>query len=303
MIDGYLEHESACGSIRYEENVPLSSVSTFGIGGIADYVVQPYTEKALIATVSFLRGEQIRYGIFGNCSNTLFSDRGYRGVVILTRLIKGFDVVKDDNGAAISASCGANVVTLSEFACKNSLTGLEFACSIPATVAGALYMNAGAYGGCMGDIVVKSRYLNTRGEVITTAEHDFGYRKSRYTDSDSVILGCTMRLSFSDREKIRETMIENRKRRKASQPVGERSAGSVFKRSDDVIPAKLIDAAGLKGLRVGGAAVSEKHAGFIVNKGSASCSDVLDLIGLVKEKIYTRYGVTLVPEIKIISEF
>lgn len=302
MLDEYLERERCVGTLIFSKNVALSSLSTFGTGGIADYVVRPCTRESLISLVSFLRSTGTRYDVFGNCSNTLFSDSGYRGAVILTRLLRNVSLTRDKDGATVTALCGVSLPALSERACRESLSGLEFACSIPATVGGALYMNAGAYGGCMADVVLSSQYMNADGMIMTTRDHLFSYRHSCYSGSNDVILECTIRLSNGDRDTIKSKILDNKEKRNASQPVGQKSAGSVFKRTDGIIPAKLIDEAGLKGLSVGGASVSEKHAGFIINKGGASSSDILSLISVVQDRIYSEFGVILTPEIKIVPE-
>ena len=298
MLKDYLAKESSLHHLSFQTNVSLAPHTTFGIGGLADYLVIPQSEESLLVLIGFLRENGIRFGVFGNGSNLLFDDKGYRGVVILTSGIRHICFTD----TLVEASCGASLIALSMKAAKNALSGLEFACGIPGTVGGALFMNAGAHGGEMADIVLSSRYLDTQGNLHEITEHDFSYRHSRYQENGGIILSCRMGLSYGKESEIRARMAENKKKRESTQPIKEKSAGSVFRRSDGVIPAALIDRAGLKGLTVGGATVSEKHAGFIVNRGDATASDVLCLIDLIKERIAALYGVELVPEIRYIRE-
>ncbi len=300
MIRDFLRSADGKG-LSYYENKELSLYSTFGIGGPADFIILPENERMMIETLEELRKNKIRFKVFGNCSNLLFSDEGFNGAVILTRNMRGFELLEND---VIEASSGASVISLSSFAAKKSLSGLEFACSIPATVGGAIYMNAGAYGSEFADILISSKYIDQCGNIheIGLQEHDFSHRHSFYSEGNNIILSCKLQLSRKNQEEIYSKIGENKKKRLATQPISEKSAGSVFKRSGDIIPAKLIDEAGLKGLSVNDAEVSRMHAGFIINKGRATAADVKNLIELIKEKIYTLYKIELETEIMIIDK-
>ena len=298
MLKDYLAKESSFGHITFQTDALLAPHTTFGIGGQADYLVTPQTEEALLSLISFLREREIRFGVFGNGSNVLFSDKGFRGVVILTSGLRRV-VIQD---TMIEAYCGASLIALSQKAAKSALSGLEFACGIPGTVGGAIYMNAGAHGGEMSDLVLSSRYLDQFGTIHEITSHDFSYRHSVYQDTDRIILSCKLGLSYGLASDIDRRMYENKTKRESTQPTKEKSAGSVFRRMEGVIPAALIDQAGMKGHSVGGAAVSEKHAGFIVNRGGATAYDVLTLIECITQKIESMYRVRLIPEIKYISD-
>ena len=298
MLKDYLVKESSFDRLTFQTDARLAPHTTFGIGGHADYLVVPKNEDALVSLIAFLRENGIRFGVFGNGSNILFDDKGFRGVVILTSGLRGVQF----QDTQVTVSCGSSLISLSKQAAKHSLSGLEFACGIPGTVGGAIFMNAGAHGGEMADVVISSRYLDAMGNVHKITEHDFSYRHSVYQDTDRIILSCCLNLSFGNEADICSKMEENKQKRTASQPIKDKSAGSVFKRTEGVIPAALIDQAGLKGLSVGGASVSKKHAGFIVNRGDATAYDVLMLIELIRKKIDSVYGVQLVPEIRFIAE-
>lgn len=296
MLLSYLAKESSFGTLKYTINEPLAPHSTFGIGGQCDYFVEPFSIVALTALISFLKKQKIRYLIIGNGSNCLFDDTGYRGCIVSTKQIR--DLSFHDN--EISVSCGYSLIALSSIAQKNGLSGLEFACSIPATVGGAVYMNAGAYGGEMKDVVSTVSYLSPDGTVIETDDHRFDYRHSIYQSEERVILSCKLLLTPYSPEDIHRKMLENKSKREATQPIKEKSAGSIFRREPDCIPAKLIDEAGLKGTAIGDAEISQKHAGFIVNRGNATSQNVLDLISYIQTTVYKRYGIHLHSEIRYI---
>lgn len=298
MLKDYLAKESSLNHLTFQTDARLAPHTTFGIGGHADYLVIPQSEQALLSLVAFLREKEIRFGVFGNGSNVLFDDRGFRGVVILTGGIRHMTF----QDTLVTVSSGASLVSLSLQAAKHSLSGLEFACGIPGSVGGAVFMNAGAHGGEMSNVVISSRYLDSLGNVREITQHDFSYRHSIYQNHDWIILSCCLGLSSGSRADITARMAENKETRTKTQPIKDKSAGSVFRRTEGVIPAALIDKAGLKGLSVGGASVSEKHAGFIVNRGDATARDVLTLIDLVKQRIKSVYDVELIPEIRYVSE-
>ncbi len=296
MLADYLAKESSLNTLAYQLDEPLAPHSTFGIGGQCDYFVRPFTEDALVRLITYLKKSNIRYTVIGNASNLLFDDDGYRGCIISTKGLREA-LIQDEE---ITVSCGYSLIALSSLAQKNALSGLEFACSIPATVGGAIYMNAGAYGGEMKDIVTTVRYLSNDGLILETADHQFAYRHSSYQTDERVILLCRIKMTRKDPNVILQTMQEFKKRREANQPTREKSAGSVFRRGENCIPAKLIDEAGLKGLSCGDAVVSLKHAGFIINRGTATAHDVLNLIDRIRSIIYKNYGVQLYCELRYI---
>lgn len=278
---------------------PMKNHTSFKIGGNADFVVLPESVEEVAMVVSALKENGIRYTVMGNGSNLLVDDAGLRGVVIkLARNFSGAIV----EGNTISAESGILLSKLSNIALANSLTGLEFASGIPGTLGGAVIMNAGAYGGEMKDVVVKTVYLDSNGEIksVEGADHGFGYRKSMFTSKD-VVLHSTLVLSQGNKDEIKDKMSELNSQRKAKQPLEFPSAGSAFKRPEGYFAGKLIQDAGLKGYKIGGASVSEKHSGFIISDGSATCSDVLALIDHIQKEVFRQFSVELESEIRYIK--
>lgn len=280
---------------------PLSGHTTFRIGGPADYFVMPSDEKELAAVIELCRQEEIPWFVLGNGSNLLVGDRGYRGVVI--QLYKNFDQVVIE-GTTVKAQAGAMLIRVAREAGKAGLTGLEFASGIPGTIGGAMVMNAGAYGGEMKDVVSEVTVLTPEGEVktLTGEEMDFRYRTSVVESKKYIVLEAVMELKKGDPVQIQEQMQEFLARRKEKQPVEYPSAGSTFKRPQGYFAGKLIMDAGLRGYRVGGAQISEKHCGFVINTGGATAAEVQQLIRDVSEKVKEQFGVELEPEIKRIGE-
>lgn len=280
---------------------PLSGHTTFRIGGPADYFVMPSDEKELAAVIELCRQEEIPWFVLGNGSNLLVGDRGYRGVVI--QLYKNFDQVVIE-GTTVKARAGAMLIRVAREAGKAGLTGLEFASGIPGTIGGAMVMNAGAYGGEMKDVVSEVTVLTPEGEVktLTGEEMDFRYRTSVVESKKYIVLEAVMELKKGDPVQIQEQMQEFLARRKEKQPVEYPSAGSTFKRPQGYFAGKLIMDAGLRGYRVGGAQISEKHCGFVINTGGATAAEVQQLIRDVSEKVKEQFGVELEPEIKRIGE-
>lgn len=283
-----------------ERNVPMSNHTTFQIGGPADLFITPKEEAVLSRLVKLCRDSGVPFFLVGAGSNLLVSDRGIDGVVF--RLGSGFDrvCVVDQT---VEAGAATTLAKLSKAAQRSALSGLEFASGIPGTLGGAVFMNAGAYGGEMKDIITETRFLGEDGSVKTVkgAEHNFAYRRSVFSSGGMFILSSKMRLAPKNADEISETMRDLNARRKEKQPLDQPSAGSTFKRPNGYFAAKLIEDAGLKGARVGGASVSEKHAGFIVNNGGATCDDVVRLIEKVQETVFEKFGVGLEPEVKIIG--
>ncbi len=277
---------------------PMSNHTSFRIGGNADFLVLPESRGDVVSLVSALKEAGVRYTVMGNGSNLLVDDEGIRGVVIkIARNMSEATV----EGNIITADAGVLLSRLSNIALENSLSGLEFASGIPGTLGGAVMMNAGAYGGEMKDVVRDTTYLTSNGEVKTISgeEHKFGYRTSIFGSGD-VILGSTIVLDNGDREEIKQRINELNSQRKEKQPLEFPSAGSAFKRPEGYFAGKLIQDAGLKGFKIGGASVSEKHSGFIVSDGTATCKDVLDLIEHIKGEVYRQFSVELESEIRYI---
>ena len=285
--------------IRAVADCDLSALSTFRIGGVCDLAVFPKTREECILVLDLLREKQIPFCVLGNGSNVLFGDGRLSGVLLVTREMTAWEW----KGDILSADCGASLPALSASAAKEGMTGLEFARGIPGTLGGAMVMNAGAYGGQISDLVVESHAYDLRtGEIFSITEHGFGYRESVYLSNPNLFcLGATLRLREGDREEIEERMREYTKSRKEKQPLEYPSAGSYFKRPAGHFAGKLIEDCGLKGLRVGGAAVSEKHAGFLINEGGATAEDVLCLEEQVRRCVWERFGVFLEREVQFIE--
>ncbi len=282
-----------------EYSKPLSECSSFKIGGIADYVIYPFDTDALQKVVKKAIQYEIPYEVIGRGSNILFSDNGFNGAIISTVKMNNFMIY--DN--VISAYAGMSITQLAREAQKKGLSGLEFAYGIPGSCGGAVYMNAGAYGGEIKDCIEQSTYFdadNSTVDIITLAQHDFGYRHSIYTNSNKIILSIHFKMKEDDPALIKERMDANMSARISKQPLEYPSAGSVFKRYPGYYTAKIIEECGLKGKRIGGAQVSEKHAGFIINLGGATACDVLSLIDHIKETIYKAYNINIETEIRYI---
>ncbi len=284
------------------ENEPMSAHTTFRVGGEADYFITPSSKQELSALIRYLNLVDRDYFILGHGSNLLVGDHGYRGVMV--HIGDAFsDIAVEEN--RITAGGGALLSRIAAVAAEHGLTGFEFAAGIPGTAGGAVVMNAGAYGGEMSDIVESVETVTADGEWMTlgTAGLGFGYRKSIIREKKLLVTSVTFRLSPGDPAAIRERMEELSRKRSEKQPLQYPSAGSTFKRPDGYFAGKLIMDAGLSGYRVGGAAVSEKHCGFVINTGNASAADVLDVIRDVQDKVRERFQVVLEPEICMVGDF
>jgi UDP-N-acetylmuramate dehydrogenase len=282
-----------------KENEPLSSRSTMRVGGPAKLAAFPTSAKELAALIAQAKESGIRYIIVGNASNILFSDGGFDGLVIFTTSMRS--VVW--NGATVTAECGASLTGLAAAATKKGLSGLEFAFGIPGTIGGAVYMNAGAYGSQISAVLTKSTYLRD-GEILerSAEEHLFGYRTSIYRSNSDIVLSAEFTLTPGDPEAIAAKAAQNMESRRTKQPLEFPNAGSVFKRPrTDTEVWRLIDLCGLRGHTLGGAQISEKHAGFIVNRGGATATDVRELIALARRSVLHTSGILLIPEIEILS--
>lgn len=284
----------------FTENEPMTNHTSFKIGGNADIALTPPNEKALSEIIGQCKKCEIPYYILGNGSNLLVSDTGIRGAVIFTSAFNDIEQVDE-----FTVKCGAGVKNsqLCSFALEHSLTGFEFLWGIPGTVGGAVYMNAGAYGGEIKDVFVSSQHIDDNGNTgeFTADDIDYSYRHSAYTDSGYAITSVLLRGSNAQQTEIRRKMDELMQRRKDKQPLEYPSAGSVFKRPQNAYAAALIEECGLKGASVGGAQVSEKHSGFIINTGGATASDVKILIEKIKQEVFLNKNITLECEIKILD--
>ncbi len=289
-------------NLTMQQNAPMAEYTSFQIGGPADLLLEPATKEALISCYRILTEEGITPLIIGAGSNLLVSDSGIRGVVI--RLTKPLNQVKVE-GEYITAEAGVSLAKLAAEALAASLSGLEFASGIPGSLGGAVFMNAGAYGGEMKDVVIETECLAKDGTVATVlgSDHDFGYRHSIFSEKGGIVLSARMKLTPGKPEDIRSLMLELNARRKDKQPLSFPSAGSFFKRPEGYFAGKLIEDAGLKGTRFGGAQISEKHAGFVINTGGATAKDVCDLMNFVKKTIREKNGITLEPEVRMIGDF
>lgn len=284
-------------------NEPMSRHTTFRIGGEADRFVTVQTVKQLAGLLSVLEADGIPRFVLGNGSNLLVSDKGIRGVVIkLDGDFKKLELLPD--GRTIRAGAAVSLASACALARDNSLSGLEFAWGIPGFVGGAVYMNAGAYGGELKDVATKIIHMLPNGETATVSgeEAAFAYRRSRYTGGRDIILSAELTLAPGDPSAIAAEMDELMTRRKDKQPYEMPSAGSVFKRPQNGFAAALIEECGLKGRTVGGAQVSPKHSGFIVNIGGATCADVLELIEIIKREVLEKTGTELECEVRVTGE-
>ena len=290
------------GSDNVKQQEPMSRHTTFRIGGPADFYLCPHSTKEVQEIVEICKEEKLPYFVLGNGSNLLVSDRGYRGVVI--QLWKNFSdiTVKD---CCIQAKAGALLSKVAAEALEAGLTGMEFASGIPGTIGGAAFMNAGAYGGEMKDIIKSVKVLDTQGEarVLPKEELKMGYRTSIVKEKGYTVLSVELELTRGNQEKIRNTMEDLKERRTSKQPLEMPSAGSTFKRPEGYFAGKLIMDSGLRGFSVGGAQVSEKHCGFVVNKGGATAMDVLNLIREVQRRVKEQFGVDLETEVRFLGEF
>lgn len=286
--------------LKWAADEPMAKHTSFRIGGPAKRMAFPKTREQLVVLMGFLQDAGVKPLLIGNGTNLLVADKGLDTVVIDTSAELSHIDLTDEG--EIAADAGVSLAKLALFAWKNGLTGLEFAHGIPGSLGGAVSMNAGAYGGEMKDVVVSTRYLDHDLNLCEAegAAHDFGYRHSVFSDTDCVVLGSTLALTPGDPAEIRARMLDLSERRRSRQPLDLPSAGSTFKRPTGYYAGPLIEGCGLKGCRVGGAEVSSKHAGFVVNVGGATCADVLTLIEKVQKAVYDAHGVMLEPEVKII---
>lgn len=298
-------YEKLChllGAEQVLKEEPMSRHTTFRIGGPADYFAVPRSAEEIKDTIAICRQEGTPYYILGNGSNLLVGDKGYRGVVI--QVYKNLNQIRTE-GELIYAQAGALLSKIAAEALEHSLKGFEFASGIPGTLGGAVMMNAGAYGGEMKQVIESAVVMTQEGEIKTLSleELDLGYRTSIIARNNYVVLEAVIRLTKGDAEEIRSYMEELKGKRVTKQPLEYPSAGSTFKRPEGFFAGKLIEDAGLRGFRVGNAQVSEKHCGFVINRGGATAAEVISLMEQVADKVEANAGVRLEPEVKRIGEF
>lgn len=282
---------------------PMKKHTSFKIGGTADYFFKATTLEELQNIIKFAKIKELPITIIGNGSNLLVTDKGIRGLVIKID-IKKLKIEKKDEFAVIEVGAGNKLMALATKMKDEELSGLEGLSGIPGSVGGAIVMNAGAYGKEMKDVVLSTTCMDKNGKLYTFSneEQEFSYRNSIFQKKDYIIIETKLKLEYGKKDEIQKKMEEYFKSRKEKQPIEYPSAGSSFKRQEGIITAKLIDDVGLKGYKIGGAQVSEKHAGFIVNYNNATATDVINLIDYIKEKVYSKYGIKIEEEIKIIGE-
>lgn len=299
-------HEELC-EILGQENVYKDELmkkhTTFRVGGPADWFVTPEEEEQVRDLVNVLRREKIPYYVMGNGSNLLVGDKGYRGVMI--QICQKMNRIRTIDAHVVYAQAGALLSKIAAEALTQNLTGLEFASGIPGTLGGAVMMNAGAYGGEMKQVLKSTLSLTAEGEfrVLPVEQMELGYRTSIFSRSGDIVLSAEIKLEPGNPEEIRAYMDELKEKRVTKQPLEYPSAGSTFKRPKGYFAGKLIQDAGLRGFQVGGAQVSEKHCGFVINKDNATAAEILSLIEQVSDKVEAQSGVRLEPEVKRIGEF
>jgi len=298
-------YQELCG-ILGEENVltkePMSRHTTFRAGGPADFFVTPEEEGQVRTALTLLKEVGVPFYVMGNGSNLLVGDRGYRGVIL--QICKKMNRIRIQD-TVIHAQAGALLSKIAAEAQAEGMTGFEFASGIPGTLGGAVMMNAGAYGGEMKHVLTRAQVLDSTGEIreVLAEEMELGYRSSVFSRKGGVILSASVQLEPGDPSEIQKRMEELKIQRTSKQPLEYPSAGSTFKRPEGYFAGKLIQDAGLRGFQVGGAQVSEKHCGFVINKEQASAMDIRSLMEQVSEKVYAQFGVRLEPEVKLIGDF
>lgn len=280
-------------------NEPMSKHTSFKVGGNADYFVKAQTVEQVINVKKYAEENNIPLYVIGNGSNILVTDRGIRGIVLKIDLQK-----IEINEEEVTVGAGVKVMALAQKLLSEELTGFEELSGIPGTIGGAIRMNAGAYGKEIKDICIQTTCLdeNNNIKILKNNEQDFSYRHSIFEDKKYIILETKLKLEKGKKEEIKGKMEELSAERKEKQPWEYPSAGSTFKRKEGVITAKLIDECGLKGYSIGGAEVSKKHAGFVINKGNATAKDILDLIEYIKKNVYEKFNIEIEEEIEIIGE-
>lgn len=300
-MNKYINEFNQIENLLVKRNVPLKKYTTFEVGGPADLFLIPQNSKALQRITKIIKANNLKYFVLGKGSNIIVGDKGYRGIIIYTGQLNNIEVL--DN--KIVAQSGATLKELSDIALKKSLTGIEFACGIPGSLGGAVFMNAGAYGGEMNDIIKKVTAVNDKGQKVTfkNKELNLSYRNSIFQDNNFIILKAVIQLKKGNQQEIKNQMDTLNNKREQKQPLEYPSAGSSFKRPEGYYTGPLIEKANMKGYQIGGAQVSKKHAGFIINKDNATAEDIINLIEKIQEEVYKISGVELEPEPRFLGEF
>ena len=282
---------------------PMSKHTSLKTGGKADFFIKPTSIKEVEALIDLSNKENIPITIIGNGTNLLVRDKGIRGMVVKANL-QEVEIKKSKDKVVITAGSAVPLTKVSKLAKENSASGLEFAIGIPGTLGGAVCMNAGAYGGEMKEVVATTTFIDFDGNIrkITNEQHEFGYRDSVFAKIDGVILETKLELPVGNKDEIQEVMDKNMQARIEKQPLDKPNAGSTFKRGNGFITSKLIDECGLKGYQIGGAKVSTKHAGFVVNEGNATASEILQLTDHIKDEVHKKFNVDIELEMKVIGE-
>lgn len=302
MSDFFDDAVLIVGSAGMKKDKALSQYTTFRIGGPADYIAEPQNASQITELIRLCKRYDMPFFILGNGSNLLVSDKGYRGLII--HILEGMNrIIIEDN--RITAQAGAQLGRVAFEAKEHSLSGLEFASGIPGTIGGAIYMNAGAYGGEMKQVVSSVRAMDMDGNIydIPCSEMHFAYRHSLIEEKKLIVLETVLLLKKDRKEAIEAEMLRLAEARRLKQPLEYPSAGSVFKRPEGYFAGKLIMDAGLRGETVGDAQVSEKHCGFLINRGHATAEDVMQLISHIQKEVHRQYGVRLETEVKTLGEF
>ena len=288
---------------KIKQNEPMKNHTSFKIGGTADLFLKVATIEELMQAIEYAKTKKIPIYFIGNGSNLLVTDKGIRGLVVKID-IQNISIQKAENSVKVTVGAGYKMIALARELLNQEITGFEEFAGIPGTIGGAIYMNAGAYGKEMKDIVISTKCMDLNGKIfiLSNKEQEFTYRNSIFEKNNYIILETTLQLKKGIKNEIENKMTKLLKERKEKQPIGEPSAGSTFKRQEGIITAKLIDECGLKGYSIGDAYVSQKHAGFIINKGKATAKDVLMLIDTIKRKVYDKFNVNIELEIEVIGE-
>ena len=284
-----------------EENVPMAQYTSFRAGGKARMMVIPADAEQLSAVLGVLSGSGVEYMVLGNGTNILVKDSGYDGIIV--KIGSGFDYVRQE-GCRLVCGSGTRMSVAAKAALEGGLSGFEFASGIPGFTGGAVFMNAGAYGGEMKDILRRAKIVSKDGSrefYMTADELEMGYRHTKLHDTGDIVTEVEFVLEEGNRTQIKAKMSELMEKRNSKQPVNFPSAGSFFKRPEGYFAGKLIQDAGLKGLSVGGAQVSELHSGFIINRGGATATDILQLMEMIQARVFDEFGVRLETEVRIIG--
>lgn len=304
MINKHIscELQSIVEKVNFYSNEPMKNHTSFKVGGKVEILLTPNTEEQIKKVLIILMKENIPFYIMGNGSNLLVSDQGFNGVII--KIYNNFNNYSVDENI-INAQAGILLSKLAKVALKSDLSGLEFASGIPGTLGGAVTMNAGAYGGEMKDVLISSHVIDKKGNIfeIINGNLQLGYRTSAIQVNDLIVLSAKVRLKNASNKEISDLMNDLDHKRKSKQPLEWPSAGSTFKRPEGYYAGKLIEDSGLKGFKIGGAQVSEKHCGFIINKENATAKDIDDLIRHIQNVIYKKFNVKLETEVKRLGKF